>query len=88
MVASRGRLLAPGGMLGLRLFIMGFRLPGSASRSAAGGIGGSAADSGDEDCHTWDHTARTMTYTNLLTLRCTALIRCLVRQRPDVPQSC
>ncbi len=65
VVASAGRLLAPGGILGLSHFAMG---------SYGGGGGGGGGD--DADCHDWDHTGRTLTYCNLLTLRRTALARC------------
>ena len=54
IVASHGRLLAPGGVLGLALYVMG---------SSSGGVAGK-----DERSRVWDHTARTLTYANLLTL--------------------
>ena len=57
IVASHGRLLAPGGVLGLALYVMG---------SSSGG-GADGADK-DERSRVWDHTARTLTYANLLTL--------------------
>jgi CRP-like cAMP-binding protein len=55
IVASHGRLLAPGGVLGLALYVMG---------STAGSVGAGK----DERSRVWDHTARTLTYANLLTL--------------------
>jgi CRP-like cAMP-binding protein len=57
IVASHGHLLAPGGVLGLALYVMG---------SSSGG-GADGADR-DERSRVWDHTARTLAYANLLTL--------------------
>ena len=60
IVASHGRLLAPGGVLGLALYVMS---------SSSGGVAASNAGAGkDERSRVWDHTARTLTYANLLTL--------------------
>lgn len=71
IVASAGRLLAPSGILGLSLYVMGSGSGGSSSGS--GGSGKSAT--GDERSRVWDHTARTLTYTNLLTLQRSHLAR-------------
>lgn len=74
IVASAGRLLAPGGILGLSLYVMG---------SGSGGSGGKRASAaGDERSRVWDHTARTLTYANLLTLQRSQLARWAPPQPP------
>ena len=60
IVASHGRLLAPGGVLGLALYVMG--------STAGSGAASSVGTGKDDRSRVWDHTARTLTYANLLTL--------------------
>ena len=61
-VASRGRMLGPGGLMGLKLAL----LHGTAEH------GGKPQGelSLEDGAATWDHTAVSLSYVNMLTLRC------------------
>ena len=60
-VASRGRMLGPGGLMGLKLALLGTEegAPGSAASSPV-----------------WDHTAVSLSYVNVLTLQCDVFQKC------------
>ena len=67
-VASRGRMLGPGGLMGLKLAL----LHGPSEHS--GNPGGTVAD---DSTALWDHTAVSLSYVNMLTLRCQDFHKCV-----------
>ena len=68
-VASRGRMLGPGGLMGLKLAL----LHGAVDRGRKAEDTTAAEDS----AATWDHTAVSLSYVNMLTLRCQDFDKCV-----------
>jgi hypothetical protein len=69
-VASRGRMLGPGGLMGLKLALLH-----GASDHGGGKLGVAAAAA--EGSAVWDHTAVSLSYVNMLTLRCQDFDKCV-----------
>ncbi len=74
-VASRGRMLGPGGLMGLKLALLHGAAEHGRQPESEGAAGDGAA--------TWDHTAVSLSYVNMLTLRCHDFDKCVL-----VPLAC
>ncbi len=70
-VASRGRMLGPGGLMGLKLALLH-------SAAEHGRQPGGESDV-EDGAATWDHTAVSLSYVNMLTLSCQHFDKCVLR---------
>ena len=80
VVASAGHLLPPGSILGLSDFMLGYQYGAAGRTPSSGGSSGatsSTTGSAASDKMVWGHSSRTLTYANLLTLKRSALTRCV-----------